>query len=223
MPRGGLIPEGAAMPAGEAEPDYEGEENEERGGDASEEEQAAYNVFVSNISNLVTDPKALPKIIERLRTGENPVNALAETAVMLVMRVEDSALEKTGADEIDPDILLTAGQETVELLAEVARKANIHDFNEDEMESAYLAATDSYRAQRFSQGRVDPAKYQPSMQALKQSDADGTFDEEFPEVAEYAAHVQNRAKAVGVKTGVKTGSPAAGMAVENKIAPGEMQ
>lgn len=156
----------------------------ESDGDVTPEEQAAYHLFMSNASKVMFDKAAMPKLVEQLRGGE-PVAAVAQAAVLIVARLEDSAEKKTGA-QVDPDILLNAGREIVGALAEIAEKAKIHEFTEQEIEAAYLAAVDQYRSLRMGQGKINPADYQGAWQELQQANADGSIDTKYPALKQYA-------------------------------------
>lgn len=191
----GLIPPGAEEQPVPGDPPMQGDDSPEGDGNVMPEEQEAYAAFMVNVANVLFDEKSLNGIVERLSSGE-PVPAVAQTAAMVVMRVEDSAEESTQT-QVDPDILLNAGKETVEILAEMSEKAGIHSFTEEELEAAYLAAVDQYRQTREKQGKIQPSQFQQEMAELKQSDDDGTLDQKYPQIAQYAEHVKKRGAAGG--------------------------
>jgi hypothetical protein len=159
----------------------------------TEEEQAAYEAFVGNIGKLLYDRASMPAIVQSLQNaGPHPVSALSQTAASIIMRVEDSAEEEVG-EQVDPEILLNAGRETVGALAEMAETIGVHQFADDELESAFLGAVDIYRAARQKQGKItDTGPFQQDLMRLKSADDAGALETEYPEIAQYGKHIQTQ-------------------------------
>ena len=70
-----------------------------------------------------------------------------------------------------------AGQEILEQLADIAEAANIHDFQEEELEGAFYRATDLYR---ISSSRVDPESLSQEFGQVQQADQQGTLGQLLP-------------------------------------------
>ncbi len=71
------------------------------------EEQQAYDAFVNNALTVISDEKSLPSIVQSLKGDGNPVDGLANTAVAVVVWVQDSA-EQAG-QALAPDVVFQAG------------------------------------------------------------------------------------------------------------------
>lgn len=73
----------------------------------------------------------------------NPLDAVAVTATIALMMAENE-IEKGGA-QIPNDIVFHAGAEVIEYAIAASEAANIHDFNEQDMERVTYRAMDLYR------------------------------------------------------------------------------
>ena len=191
----GLMPyddeEDEAQPApegGEAEatpePEEEGAEQGEPAPNVSPEEQAQYDRFVDNAFAVIYDKKVLPGVLKGLEGDGNFVDGLAHTTVTIVSRVLDSA--KQAGQKISGDVLMAAGQQILEDLAETAGKAGIHDFTQDEIDAAYLRAMDLARERMTKSGDVDPKALQTEFAAVIAADRQGRLEEFIPGAAEFA-------------------------------------
>lgn len=162
---------GAPMPGGQAAGglDLGGQEP------ASPKEQEIYNRFVAKAYEMVYAEETLPKIIEMLRgeEGDDPADGLAITAATVTARVLDAA--EAAGQQIDGAIVLHAGAEIFGDLAELSKRAGIHDWQEgtDEFEGAWYRALDDFRVMRQQAGRLDTEVYQQDLEGLKQADAEG--------------------------------------------------
>jgi len=119
----------------------------------SPEEQAEKDQFVGNAFTVIYDKKTLPLVLQRLRGvgmnrrhGSDPIEGLAQTTVLIVGQLQDSA--QRAGKTITSDILLHGGKEILEELADMAGNAGIHDYAEAEIEGAFYRAMDLYRAER---------------------------------------------------------------------------
>jgi hypothetical protein len=146
-------------------------------------EQEAYELFMAQVGNVMYDKKTLPKLIERLHAGAKAAESIGQTAAAIVMRVQDSA-EESGR-RVDPDILLAAGKEAVEMLGELAERSGI-DVTDEVLEQAYLLGVDQFRAIRQQQGKLAPEAFQQDMNFLKQADEEGRIDEVAPGLTTFA-------------------------------------
>lgn len=165
-PQRGLMP-----PPGEAQ------------ANVSPEEQKLYEMTVRNALTLVYDEKAMPSILQSLQGGGNPVAGLADTAAMVMARVEESAAE--AGQQLSGDILLHAGTEVLEDLANLAREAGVYEFSEEDTESALYQAMDRYRQMKADKGELDGGVFQQDMAQLEQMNQSGELDREFPGLAEH--------------------------------------
>jgi hypothetical protein len=161
--------------AGETEGTSEPEPN------VTPEEQAQYDQFVKNGIKVIYSDNALPKILDTLTTG-NPIDSLANTAVMIVKRLVDSA--KKNNAEIAGDIIYHGGIEILEDLANLSEKAGIHSYTQKELETSTYRAMDLYRDMM---GNVDQSMYQQDLQQLKQLDETGQLDQIMPDAKQHFA------------------------------------
>ena len=148
----------------------------------SPEEQKLYDQFVDNALSVIYDDKSLPSIIESLKGDGNPVDGLANTAVGVVIRVQDSA-EKAG-QEIPPDVVFHAGTEILEDLAELAGKAGVHEFTPEEIEGAAFQAMDLYREMKGRDGGEGRPQIMEDFNQIVALDQAGRLDEVAPGLTE---------------------------------------
>src|SRR5690606_26991790 len=104
-----------------------------------------YDKLVAQSFNLIYDPRTFPGILEMLKGEGDPVEGLARTASMVVLRVLSSA-QQAGV-EFTPDVKLHAGAEVLEDLAELSRQSGVHDYTQDPdgLEGAFFKALDIVR------------------------------------------------------------------------------
>lgn len=157
----------AMMGAQHAEPDTDqqggpSDGDQDNEANVSPEEQAQYDQFVLNAMRIIfpeAPPEMLggedidvtdqalgepsPNIIESLSAGDNPMGALAQTTVQLIVSLDTSA-QRQGT-KLEDDALYSAGSNIMEVLASVAQIKGIHDFTDDEMEQALYHALDLYK------------------------------------------------------------------------------
>ena len=176
----GGVPAAASAPAQGAPTPAQGDSGEQP--NVSPEEQAIYEQFVNNAFSAIYDEKSLPSIIESLKGDGNPVEGLANTAVGVVARVQDSA-EQAG-QALPPEVVFQAGVEILEDLAELAEKAGVHDFTPEELEGATFQAMDRYRELK---GGADGAAFQGAKEDFNKIvaiDQAGRLDEAVPGLSE---------------------------------------
>ena len=171
MPAEGQMPE--QMPA-EGQPDMEG--------NVSPEEQAEYDQFVDNGLKLIYNEAMTDKILERLQASDNPVEGLANVTFMVIEKLITSG--KQNGKEFSGDIKFHGGVEILEDIANLAMEAGLHEFSEEELESAMYATLDLYGEKEKREGTLDEGAAQQDMAGLIQMDQDGTLEQEFPGLKE---------------------------------------
>lgn len=146
---------------------------------ASPEEQAQYEQFVNKAYELIyAQGEANPAILKSLEGNGDPIDGLANTAAMVVLRVEEAA-EASGAQLAD-GVVYNAGIEILEDLASLARTAGIHEFDEKDTEAALYRALDVYRAFKEGAGGIDQQKYQAELGQVVEADRQGKLGQIVP-------------------------------------------
>ena len=146
------------------------------------DEQRLYDSFVDNAFSAIYDDKSLPQVIESLKGDGNPVDGLANTAVSIVVRVQDSA-EQAG-QAIPPDVVFNAGVEILENLADLAGKAGVHEFTAEEIEGAMFQAMDIYRETKGRDGGAGRPEIVEDFNQIVALDQAGRLDEVAPGLTE---------------------------------------
>jgi hypothetical protein len=143
----------------------------------SPEEQKLYERVVANAYNLIYDKKSMPEILKSLN-GDIPGEALAMTAATVVKRVADSAREN--GNPIPGDVLLHAGQEILEELADLQTEAGIADLPPQEVEAAFYKALDLYREMAQADGTLDEGALEQDFKTMVEANAAGELDQVLP-------------------------------------------
>lgn len=179
MPQGnpGAPAPGGGPMAGQPDPGGESE-------NVSPEEQAEYNEFVSNGMELIYDEQAMPQILQNIEGDGNPIEGLANSLVMIVMRLDESAQE--GGKEISGDVKFHGATELMEQMVELAEQAGIHEYSEEDMESSLLLAMDLYRDMSRERGTLPVEELSEDMNEIVQADEQGRLDEMVPGLGQYA-------------------------------------
>lgn len=151
----------------------------------SPEEQAQYEEFVGNGLNLIYDEKGLQKLVTALESGGSPIEGLAHTLVGVVSRLEDSA--KESGTPINGDVVLHGSVEIMEGLVEMSETAGIHEYSEEDMESAFFMAADMYRKMKQERGDLPEEQLKADFQTILQAENEGRLEEVVPGVTEYAS------------------------------------
>jgi hypothetical protein len=186
MPQaGGLLHGGPEAGSGTApigfSPGQQAAEADDETPNVTPEEQQQYDTFVNNAMEIIytDDGKVEPQVLQRLSTGNKPIDTLAQTTVWVVMMAEQDAKRNNVA--IDDDVIFHAGREILEQLIEVAEAAGIHEFKEAEIQGAWYQALDMYREANTGEGgRIDEAAAAEDFQALDAADKEGRADEVLP-------------------------------------------
>lgn len=172
-----------AMASDAPMPEKAGQDEEQA--NVSPEEQAQYDRFVNNAYSMIYDDKAMPQIVKRMGSGEDPVEALASTAAMVVTALEDNA--KAKGVEISPDVLLHGGMEILGDLADLSKEAGGHEYSEAEIEGATYRAMDIYRESRASQGGLHDDAIQQEFAQILEADRKGELGSMMPGLEEHFA------------------------------------
>lgn len=150
-------------------------------GEASEQEQAAYQKFADALGDIIyprdTPGEAFPQIVANLKgefdpqtlslfegvdppLTDSPQDAVAATAVLIILVVDkqmgllEQSLSEQQADDFSPEeVLREGGKLAVELLIEVSEANNLHDFQEQDVEGVFYRALDLFRV---AQEKVNP-------------------------------------------------------------------
>jgi hypothetical protein len=146
--------------------------------------------YVANCMSVVTG--GLPTIIKTVTQSPDKVAALAQSAVFVVLRVEDS-LEQSGG-QLNLAMTFEGGAETVTDIVDAMQKAGVYTYSQKEIDAAFLRAVDQYRMIRDQQGRLDPAMFRAKIEQLKQAQTDGTLDKQYPGLTEFANQAKHDAK-----------------------------
>lgn len=178
MQMNGLMPSSGGQAAPPAEPQIGELQN------ASPEEQEQYDRFVSRGMELIFDEKMLPGIVDMLEGGGDPVEGLARTSTLVIGRIATAA-EKAG-EKLHGDVVMHAGTEIVEHLADVSKEAGIKDFEQDPdaLEGAYFRTLDQFRMLMTDAGRIDQEAAQRDMDTLQKMDEGGQLEPLMRKLAE---------------------------------------
>ncbi len=176
---GGLGRGAGAAPAPAAEPQM----GPDGSSSVSPEEQQQYDQFVNKAYELIYNNNQVnPQVLESLKGDGQPMDGLANTTAMVVMRVEDAARE--AGQEVSPDVVFHGGAEILEDLADLAQQAGIHTFDDKELEGASYQALDIYRDQRQKQGKLDMGAIQQDFSQMIEADQMGTLGQMLPGIEE---------------------------------------
>jgi len=146
--------------------------------------------YVANCMSVVTG--GLPTIIKSVKQSPDKVAALAQSAVFVVLRVEDS-LEQSGG-QLNLAMTFEGGAETITDIVDAMQKAGVYTYSQKEIDAAFLRAVDQYRMIRNQQGRLDPAMFKAKIDQMKQAQAAGTLDQQYPGLTEFANQAKHDAK-----------------------------
>lgn len=171
--------------AGDTVPDDQGEQ-------ASPEEQAAYEEFVKTGYGLMyAGGKVNPGVIKMLDDDPtdliqalgnadefkqfSPIVALAATAAIITIKT----CEKTG--QKDGTIILHGGKAILEDLVEVAGKAGIRDYSEQEMGQAFHMGADLFRQAAEAKGLVNMDQAKEDWSTITAADKVGKLGDVIPQ------------------------------------------
>ncbi|MCA1971905.1 MAG: hypothetical protein LDL44_03635 [Caenispirillum sp.] len=191
----GAMPQGGAMSPSTDAPSPADERQ------ATPEEQRLYETVVKNAHRLIYDVNAEGRgtvrkgVLESLRGAGNPKEGLAATAASIAKRLLDSARES--GVQIDGDIMLNAGQEIVEELADLQAQAGIADLPEDAIEGAFYRAADLVRETASAEGVLDTQVFARDFKAMQEADAGGRLDAVVPGATAAKERLMSRSQGAG--------------------------
>lgn len=147
------------------------------------EEQAAYEQFVTNGLSIIypqgdAGEPVSQQVLDALNASDDPVLNLATATNTIVTQLEKSA---SGAGmAIDEEILVAGGAEIMEVLATVSETAGFHEYSQEDMDRATVAAMDMYVQQAQQEGRVEQQALADSFMPVAEADAAGKLDQVLP-------------------------------------------
>lgn len=176
------------------------------GEQATPEEQAQYDQFVNNALEIIY-PKGeaqgmspaikahlsgqfepeLQNMLQQIQPPLNPsspIEALAATAALVVMTLENSAGQS--GKEIDAAVLFHAGLEITQILADDGKEFGIFDLGDQDQEKAFYRAVDIYRqvSPRAQQAQPELAS---EFDQLRQANDQGDMGKVLPGIDKQAA------------------------------------
>ncbi len=157
---------------------------------ASPEEQKVYDQVVDNALKLIASPKTRDGIMASLRGDGDPKEGLAMTGATIAKRVFDSATQ--AGMKIPGDIMMAAGQEIVEALAQIQADAGIADLSEQEIEGAFYRGLDLFREMAQADGSLDTAALQQDFKAMAEANAQGRLGDVVPGADEAAMRFEKQ-------------------------------
>lgn len=167
----------------------QGPEMDQRGNpmephEASPEQQDQYDRFVATAMNIMYEREMVPKLLQLLDGGGDPVEGLARATVMITARVATAAEE--GGEQLSGDVLFNAGAEIFNQLADVSDAAGMGNFAEDRdmLEAAYFRALDEFRTLMQQAGRGSQEAAQRDLQQLEAMSESGDLEATLRKLAE---------------------------------------
>lgn len=156
----------------------------------SPEEQAEYDMFMENALGLMyadgeEGADVRPEIIEALDVGGEPteggnpaIMALAQTAVSIIQKLDDSAREQ--GKVITEDVLMHGGVAVIEELGEIADAAAIYDYTPEDLTGAVQQAIDLYRPKLIADGRTSEETLKGQFAELNEAESAGRLGDVLP-------------------------------------------
>lgn len=158
----------------------------------SPEEQAQYDDFVDKGLQLIYDDKAMPQVLQILRGDGDPKEGLANAAVMIVMRLEDSA--RQAGKQLSQDVIYHGGVEILEDLANLSKESGIHSFTDQDREGALYQALDIYRSMRQQQGTLHQEEIEQDFAEILEADRAGQLGAMLPGAEQHFSHGKPKGK-----------------------------
>jgi hypothetical protein len=131
-----------------------------------------------------------PRIVDMLKGGAgegspgDPVEGLAQTAATVIGRVANAA-DKSGA-KLSKDVLLHAGTQVFEDLANLSKVAKVKDYTQDQnsFHRAYLRTLDIFRGMLQGAGEVDQQSAKSDLAKMQSMDQAGELEPMFMRLAQ---------------------------------------
>lgn len=143
---------------------------------ASPEEQALYERFVSKSMQAIFSPDAMPQYVKILKGQGNPQQGLADATVQTVALITQKA--ETAGQKIPGDVLFAAAKEVLEELADLSKEAGIKDYSRDPdaLEGAFFQAVDDFRVMLQQNGALNLQVARRDLDQIQKLDAGGGFE-----------------------------------------------
>ncbi len=155
------------------------------------EEQAMYDQVVNNAYELIDGDTEegkgsarLNQLMARIKKAvdvKDQVEGLSAAVVNVMVPVITSA--KQNGMDIPLDVMLPAGQEVLERLAEDAEKLGIHKFTPEEREAAMYRATDTAREMLQKAGVIDQEAAKMDLSRIQQAEQSGQLEQMLPGIS----------------------------------------
>lgn len=162
--------------------------------EATPEEQARYEEFVKAgygvmyeggevnpaiLKMLDEDPSDLMEVLQNAEEMQqfSPVVALAATAAIITLKACEETGEKDGA------IIMHGGKAILEDIVEVAEKAGIREYSEDDMANAFRMGADLFREAAAEKGIIDLDQAKQEWGEIEAADKEGRLGEVMPQLA----------------------------------------
>lgn len=191
----------------------EAQDNADGVDQATPEEQAQYEQIVAQAMNLIYGETVTTAILKMLQGEGDPIEGLAQTASTVILRTLQSG-DQAGV-KFSGDVVLNAGTEIFEDLANLSKEAGIKDFEADPeaMEAAYFRTLDGVRVQLQSAGRLNQDAARSDLARLEEMDKSGELGSLMRRLAERDDSRKKEASEPGRPNGGGLGG-AAGMSTE---------
>lgn len=124
---------------------------------ADRQQMAELEDMVQIARNIVYEKAIFDEIVERAKSDR--VGALAEAAVAVIAKLEESGRQVT------PESALGIGIALIADIADVLTQAGMPDFSQEELMGAVQGAVTLYL--KTNEGKVDPQQLQAGMQELQ--------------------------------------------------------
>lgn len=195
----GAMPPPPGNPSGGEQPmppEEQGETvpDDEQGEEATPEEQARYEEFVKTgyglmykggeinpniLKMLDDDPSDLMSVLQNTEEMQDfsPIVALAATATIITLKACEQTGEKDGA------IIMHGGKAILEDLVEIAGKAGVKDYSEDEMANAFRMGADLFREAAAEKGIVNLDEAKQEWGEIETADKEGRLGDVLPHLA----------------------------------------
>ena len=144
------------------------------------EEQAQYDDFVENGMLLLFAPETNSAMREAMSAQADPVEALAQALVPVVIRLAESALAEGVA--VSGDVMMQGSVELLEQLAEWAEAEGLVAVDEGVLEAATYRALDLYREQGGQMGLIDEEAVAEDYGELEALSGAGQLEAALPEL-----------------------------------------
>lgn len=175
-----------AKPAMGGTPQGQPGEDGEEAPNVSPEEQAQYDAMVNNgLEMIYPEGKLGDGVRQALQAGNDPKAALAGAAVLIVKELVKSAA--AAGQPLGDDVVYHGGFELIQELAEVSGKADIHEYNAEEIEGAWYQALDQYRAMGEQDGSIDTESLKGEFGQVVEADKAGQLGSLLPGIGEGGA------------------------------------